>query len=190
MQKLMRRKTPITSDYCYHIYNRGNQKDRIFFERENYIFFLRNWRKYFENSVDIFCYCLMPNHYHFLIKPLDDKFSIKMRNFTISYSKAINKRFDRVGHLFQGNFKAKLVRDNNVILHLTRYIHLNPVDAKLVSKPGDWEFSSYREFVKLRDGSLVKPEFVLEQFKDYNEYKEFVESVQDFNIDKEYLIEN
>ena len=115
----MRRKTPIISNNCYHIYNRGNQKDKIFFERENYLFFLRNWRKYFEGSVEVFCYCLMSNHYHFLLKPLDNEFSIKMKNFTISYSKAVNKRFDRVGHLFQGNFKAKLVCDNNIILHLT-----------------------------------------------------------------------
>ncbi len=186
---MARRKDIITAGNCYHIYNRGNQKNKIFFERENYLFFLRNWRKYFDGTLDLFCYCLMPNHYHFLLKPLDDDFSHRMQNFTISYVIAFNKRYNRVGHLFQGNFKAKPVQDNNVLIHLTKYIHLNPVIAGLVSEPQHWAFSSYRDYVKIRNGTLVKPELIFEQFDNYLEYKKFVEAALNIDIISEYIFD-
>jgi len=188
---MLRRKTPILADHYYHIYNRGNQRENIFFERENYLYFLRKFRQYFNGITDILCYCLMPNHFHFLLKPLNDEFPLKMQNFTISYVKSINKRYNRVGHLFQGNFKAKLIEDNDVLLHLSRYIHLNPVFGKLVSTPEDWEFSSYREYPGQRNGTLPKPDFILTQFRDHLDYKEFVKSYQKeyFGIVSEYMFE-
>ena len=188
---MVRQKTPILSDHYYHIYNRGNQREDIFLERENYIYFLKKFRQYFNGITDVLCYCLMPNHFHLLLKPLNDEFSRKMQNFTISYVKSINKRYNRVGHLFQANFKAKLIEDNNVLLHLSRYIHLNPVFGKLVSTPENWEFSSYREYIKQRNGTFPQSEFVLSQFRDHLDYKEFVESYQreHLGIIKEYVIE-
>ena len=187
-----RREIPIVAGQYYHLFNRGNQKENIFFEKENYYYFIKKFRFYIEKYVEILCYCLMPNHYHFLLKPFDDKFSKKMQNFTISYVKSINKKYKRVGHLFQGNFKAKLVEDNNVLLHLTRYIHLNPVHANLVRISEDWEFSSYREYIGQKKGKLPQPDFILSQFTDPDEYKEFVESyqVEDFDIVKEYVLED
>jgi hypothetical protein len=88
----------------------------------------------------------------------------------------MNKRFDRVGSLFQGAFQAKHVGENEYLVHLSRYIHLNPVMAGLVKRAEDWEFSSYREYIGLREGTLPKPEIVLSQFPSRQAYREFVES--------------
>ena len=186
---MSRRKDPIIEGNCYHVYNRGNHKENIFFERENYFFFLQKWRKYFDETIDVFCYCLMPNHYHFLLRPKDNDFSHRMQNFSISYVKAMNKKYNRVGHLYQGNFKAKIVHDNKVLLYLTRYIHLNPVDANLVSTPNKWDFSSYNEYLNLRHGTLVNPNLILEQFQDRLDYKNFVETNQDPNIICNYIFD-
>jgi hypothetical protein len=83
---------------------------------------------------------------------------------TVSYTKAINKRYERVGALFQGAFQARHVGENNHLLHLSRYIHLNPVKAGLVGRAEAWEFSSYREYTGLRRGTLPQMGVVLGQF--------------------------
>ena len=189
---MTKRKTPIIAGYYYHIYNRGNQRERIFFEHKNYFYFLKKFREYFGDTVAVVSYCLMPNHYHFLLKPIDNDFSHRMKNFTISYVKSINKNYNRVGHLFQGNYKAKLISDDAVLLHLSRYIHLNPVFAQLVKTAEEWEFSSYREYINLRNGTLPKPDVILEYFNNREEYIEFVESFQKehFEMIKEYILED
>src|SRR5688572_16108461 len=90
----------------YHLYNRGNNRGRIFFEEENYVFFLKRFSSYLCQYVDVFAYCLMPNHFHFFIRINDvPGFEKGIKNFFISYSKAINSRYNRVGHLFQGRYK-------------------------------------------------------------------------------------
>ena len=87
----------------YHLYNRGVNREKIFFERENYLFFLRQLRKYLKRElVSIIAYCLMPNHYHLIIYLNTNNLANIMQRFTLSYSKAINKRYSRVGALFQG----------------------------------------------------------------------------------------
>ncbi|WP_287706938.1 MULTISPECIES: transposase [unclassified Microcystis] len=131
----------------YHIYNRGNNRQDIFFERENYLFFLRLVRKYLLETLDVIAYCLMPNHYHLLIQLKKAELSAAMQAFSLSYTKAINRRYGRVGSLFQGRFQAILVNDTEYLLNLSRYIHCNPVKAGLVSQPQEWEFSSFREYV-------------------------------------------
>jgi hypothetical protein len=120
----------------------------------------------------------MPNHFHLLLCPADDQFSRHMQRFSISYTKAINKRFDRVGALFQGKFQALLVDRNETLLHLSRYVHLNPVEAGLVKRAQDWEFSSYREYVGLRPGTLPRPGVILSQFPTSDGYRRFVESYE------------
>jgi putative transposase len=91
-------------------------------------------------------------------------------------TKAINKRYGRVGSLFQGRFQAVRVDRDEYLVHLSRYIHLNPVIAKLVEQPEDWEFSSYREYVGLRAGTLPKTDVVLSQFPSRDVYRQFVGS--------------
>jgi putative transposase len=170
------RSIKLCADEYYHLYNRGNNRERTFYERENYGFFLRRLRKYIVPILDLVAYCLMPTHYHLLVLLKEADLSHRMQLFSISYTKAMNKRYDRVGALFQGAFQAKHVDENNYLVHLSRYIHLNPVMAGLVERPEDWEFSSYREYIGLRAGTLPKPEIVLSQFPSPEAYREFVES--------------
>jgi putative transposase len=177
-----RRTTPIVAEEYYHVYNRGHNRQRIFFERENYLFFLRQLRKYLLGQDEtsevsetsevctVVAYCLMPNHFHLLVQPQDDQFSRRMQRFSISYTKAINKRYERVGSLFQGQFQAVRVDQNAYLLHLSRYVHLNPVIAGLVERPEDWEFSSYRDYAGLRRGTLPRPDAVLGQFSNARAY--------------------
>ena len=87
-----------------------------------------------------------------------------MQLFAISYTKSINRRFNRVGALFQGAFQSKVIDDDEHLAHLSRYIHLNPVRAGLVRQAQEWPFSSYREYVGLRKGTLPMTDLVLEQF--------------------------
>jgi putative transposase len=171
-----RRTVELCTGEYYHLYNRGNNRERIFYERENYGFFLKRLRKYLVPTLDVVAYCLMPTHYHLLILLKEADLSHRMQLFSISYTKAMNKRHDRVGSLFQGAFQAIHVDENKYLVHLSRYIHLNPVMAGLVERAEDWEFSSYREYIGLRDGTLPKPEIVLSQFPSRQAYREFVES--------------
>ena len=174
----------------YHVYNRGNNYQSIFFQHENYLYFLRQMRKYLTvDAVEIVAYCLMPNHYHLLVHLKTDEFSALMQPFALSYTKAINKRYARVGSLFQGRFKAIHVDRDEYLLHLSRYIHLNPVTAGLVRRAESWESSSYLDYIGLRKGTLSKPEIVLDQFPSPNDYRLFVEAYsEDDNKVVEHLM--
>jgi putative transposase len=160
------RRTPLEAGNFYHVYNRGNNHQNIFFERENYLHFLHLMRSHLvTNGIDILAYCLMPNHYHFLVYLRDDNLSTAMHGFSVAYTKGINKRFDRSGALFQGRFQSIHVNDQNYLIHLARYIHLNPVKAGFVEHAEEWEFSSYAEYAGLRSGTLPKMDYLKLQFQ-------------------------
>ena len=148
-----RRTTPFLPEQHYHFYNRGNNRQAVFFERDNYLYFLRGIKKYLCASMEILAYCLMPTHYHLLVRVRAEtetsevretsevlktsEVSRAMQKFGISYTKAINKRFERVGALFQGQFQGKPVQNYNHLLNLCVYIHANPVKDGLVALPED-----------------------------------------------------
>jgi REP element-mobilizing transposase RayT len=160
----------LVSGCYYHFYNRGHNRAPIFFEQANYAFFLTRLREYIApKHAQILAYVLMPNHYHLLLRAESNDLSHAMQLFGISYTKAINKRFERVGTVFQGAFRAKHVDQDEYLLHLSRYIHLNPVRARLVSQPHAWAFSSYCEYVGLRNGTLPQPELVLQELAQTSE---------------------
>jgi putative transposase len=206
-EKVPRRAIPLVAGEYYHIYNRGNNWQKIFFEQENYLFFLRRVRQYLlgeatEQSLSqtsevsktsevliqpttIVAYCLMPNHFHLLVCPHDDDLSHRMQLFSISYTKAINKRYERTGALFQGQFQAVHMGNNDYLLHLSRYLHLNPVTARLVKQPEDWFFFSYCDFVGLRQGTLPRPDIILSQFSNGSSYHGFVNSYS--SKDRNYI---
>jgi putative transposase len=191
-----RRGVELRAGEYYHLYNRGNNRGPIFFERESYLFFLRRVRRYLLPVLDVLAYCLMPTHYHFLahiksqthqttevaqtgLEGLQQEFSPTSRammRFSVSYTKAINNRYDRVGSLFQGAFQAKWIDSVTYLTHLSRYIHLNPVLAGYGAAPEEWEFSSYPEYIGLREGTLPKPESVLAHFPSKEAYRQFIES--------------
>jgi putative transposase len=175
-----KRSIELRSGHYYHLYNRGNNRQPIFFDRENYLYFLRQIGEYLINdAIDVVAYCLMPNHYHLLVCLKTDNLAKYIQPFTLSYTKAINKCYGRVGSLFQGRFQAIEVERDEYLLHLSRYIHLNPVRAKLVRIPEEWEFSSYQEYIGCRSGKLPKPNIVLSQFSSADAYRLFVESYQE-----------
>jgi putative transposase len=151
-------------DNFYHIYNRGNNKQKIFFTKKNYLFFLQKMKIELKPYSDIICYSLMPNHFHFMLSTYnnfdEEKFSTGFRILLSSYTKAINLQEKRSGSLFQQNSKAKCLtalsnyKSNNYGLVCFNYIHQNPVNAGLVRKMEDWEFSSFRDYAGLRNGDM------------------------------------
>ena len=147
-------------------YIRLNKKKIVEFEKD-----LMNKE---EPLVNIIAYCLMPTHIHLALQEVQPNgISNYMRKLLNSYTRYFNEKYRRKGPLWQGRFKKVEVGSDEQLLHLTRYIHLNPTSAGLVEKPEDWEYSSYREYI-----GKGKEKFCL--FKDLldisaQEYKEFVE---------------
>ena len=179
------RKTEFHAGHYYHLYNRGANRQRIFFCDENWGYFIKRIRHYFRPElVDVVAYCLMPTHYHLLVYLKTGDLSKEvMQPFGLSYTKGINRQQERVGPLFQGPFEAVWVDRDEYLLHLSRYIHLNPVTAGLVRRPEEWTFSSYRDYVGLRQGTLPVPGVVLSQFGSREAYREFVESYRDRDLE-------
>ena len=174
------RRIPLQTGNFYHVYNRGNNHQTVFFDHENYVYFLRLVKEHLiTNAVDIVAYCLMPNHYHFLVYLRDETLSDAMKSLSLSYTKAINKRFNRCGALFQGRFQSIHIAQTNYLVNLLHYIHLNPVKAGLVQQSEEWEFSSYLEYAGLRRAMLSKTEYIKMQFDEESEYQQFL---ADFNL--------
>ena len=125
--------------------------------------------------IDIISFCLMPNHFHFLLRQSRDdgitEFASKLSN---SYTKYYNLKNERIGPLLQGDFKAVHVETNEQLLHLTRYIHLNPLVGYVTKDLETYRWSSYREYVGLDSSGLCAREVILEQFKSSQDYKQFV----------------
>ena len=162
--------------HLYHIYNRGNNKQRIFLQDENYEYFLRRLDSYFKRAgVDLIAYYLMPNHYHLLIElSTETDFSNLMRSFTTSYVKSFNKWNSRVGHLFQQEFQPKLIDTDDYLAHVCRYIHLNPLQANLVQNPRDWKYSDFMQWIsdngKNRSRSVQLRNELIGSGKDYETF--------------------
>jgi REP element-mobilizing transposase RayT len=175
------RKVAFGAGHYYHLYNRGVSRQPIFFEKANWGFFIRRLRHYCQpDLIDIIAYCLMPTHYHLLVYLKTDALSQRiMQPFGVSCAKSINRQQNRVGPLFQGPFKAKHVDKQAYLTQLFRYIHLNPVVAGLVRSPADWPYSSYRDYIGQRNGTLPRTDIILAQFPSCAAYQAFVESTDD-----------
>jgi REP element-mobilizing transposase RayT len=180
-----RRTTAFAQGQYYHVYNRGVDRQPIFREEENNIYLLRLVKQYApELQVAVIAYCLMPNHYHFLLRQDGEEPAGLLPQLTFNrYSKAFNKRYGRTGTLFEGRYRSVWVDRTEYLFHLCRYIHANPVKARLVAGLEDWPFSNYLEWVGKRNGTLVDREFVAESFPDRDRYREFVlEYVETFDV--------
>jgi putative transposase len=176
-----RRLIPFMPELYYHIYNRGNNREAIFFEPDNYLYFLKKIKEYLVPVSDVLVYCLMPTHYHIVVrvKPQTSEVldvSRAMMKLSVSYTKAINKRFERVGVLFQGQFQAKPILTSEYLLNLCRYIHANPVKDGIVADITQWQYSNYLEWIGERDGKLVDKAFIQDNFDtpDPDGYRKFV----------------
>ncbi len=109
-------------------------------------------------------YCLMTNHVHLHIQTISTEIWTIMHCINTGYSKYFNSKYDVVGHLFQGRYKAELIKDDSHNLHTSRYIHLNPVKANLVNDPAEYAWSSYRTYLGMEDNWLIDPSFILDYF--------------------------
>ena len=173
---MARRKTPFAQGEYYHIYNRGANRQPIFRCGDNYVFLLRRVKRYIVQwQIVVIAYCLMPNHYHFvLLQAGEHPISYFVQSLFNSYTKAFNKMYGRSGTLFEGPFRAAHVTDDIYLLHLCRYVHLNPLEAGLVTGLRNWPYSNYLEWIEQRNGTLVDREFVRSHFSTSAEYIQFV----------------
>jgi REP element-mobilizing transposase RayT len=160
----------------YHIYNRGNRKQDLFLEEIDYIGYLERLRKCKEkHKISVICYCLMPNHIHLLLRQDSENPLYKfIQSLHTSYSMYFNRKYDKVGHLFQGRFKQKELDKDEYLLQLSSYIHLNPLIDGLVEKLEDYQWSSYPDYIDLRQGTLCEKDLVLLD-KSPEEYKQITE---------------
>lgn len=132
-----------------------------------------------DHLVGIVAYCIMPTHLHLVLAQLkEDGISTFMKNLLNSYTRYFNIKNNRKGPLWQGRFKSILIETDEQLLHLTRYIHLNPTSDSLVDKPQDWKYSSYREYINPTDDPICnyQPYFAINP----ETYKTFVEDSQDY----------
>lgn len=171
----MRKAKLIPGEY-YHLYNRGVNRDNIFFQEDNWVYFLSRLRHYFTPQTSkLIAYCLMPNHYHLLLQIKIDEFGRKvMHPFSTSYTKAINKQQSRVGSLYQGPYQFRHIKSDSDLLHLSRYIHRNPVEAGFTEAPEDWTNSSHLEYLSFSKRNIVNTQLVLSLFENIESYAQFV----------------
>ena len=207
------RKTKFVVGEYYHVYNRGTDKRNVFTDEKD---LLRFWESLFDFNqtepigsvyeysfekkingvnkkikplVEFAAYCLNPNHYHFLITPLQEKGVEKfMQRLGNGYTKYFNNRYKRDGVLFQGKFKSKHIDSNEYLLHLSVYINEN---AQLGHRMSKLSISSLAEFLdKVYRKKLCNTDIILEQFRNIEEYRDFVvTTLKDIELRKEMLKE-
>ena len=161
--------------HYYHLYNRGAGRNLLFFNAEHYEHCLRLIKRYHERyGAAVIAYCLMPNHYHFLLRQESDEPLSKFIGVLFNaYVQAVNRQQGRKGTLFEGRFRHAWVDREEYLIHLCRYIHLNPVHAKLVTRPEHWPYSNYPEYIGQRAGILTDEAFIRDRFPTPGSYGSF-----------------
>ena len=161
----MSRISRIFIDYaCYHISMRGNQKQIIFKEEDDFCRYLKIIRKALKKyAVSLYAYCLMPNHTHLLIEPkCVSDMSKCMHWINRGYAAYFNAKYEKVGHLWQGRFKSKPIIKGRYLINCANYIEENPARANLVKDPIDYQWSSYKERCLLTDRTILN-EIIIDQ---------------------------
>lgn len=152
----------------YHIINRGNRKEKIFQKVTDYKYYLALLEKaVYKYDFKVYGYCLMPNHLHLQVETGEVKTGVFMQFINSCYARYFNQKYDLVGHVFQGRYKASWIQDFRYDLQVSRYIHLNPVEAGLALAPENYRWSSFYAFLdyqELPGYHLVSPELILEGF--------------------------
>ncbi len=172
---------PFTFGKTYHLFNRGNNRENLFKTPDNYHYFLRLVAKYLTPISHIYSYCLLPNHFHFIIKikdynDIDEPYKIGKKklhqpfsNLFNAYAKAFNKQQNRIGSLFQEHLKRIEVTDEAYLINLIIYIHLNPVAHGICKTYHDYPYSSYSEANNFNSSFLLRDE-VLAYFDGIENY--------------------
>ncbi|HHY04161.1 MAG TPA: transposase [Thermoanaerobacterales bacterium] len=163
----------------YHIMTRGNRRSDVFKDEEDYQVYLTVLRQTMEKYTYIlYTYCLMTNHIHLQIETKDIEIWKIMGYINSNYTKYFNNKYNVVGHLFQGRYRAELIESDAYNLQTSRYIHLNPVKASMVDVPLEYKWSSYGVYMGQAKSEIVTDEKLLSYFKDNSRqlYKNYVES--------------
>lgn len=162
----------------YHVYNRGNNGENIFVEEKNYNYFLEKLKKYILPIADVYAYCLLKNHFHIVLRikdkiTLPEKFKEKIylpfSNLFNSYSKSINKAYDRTGSLFQEHLQRNRIENENYLKQLIVYVHLNPVKHKFSKDFQSYKHSSWRSYLSSKPSNIDR-QFILEMFDDLENF--------------------
>lgn len=195
---------PLEQNQFYHIYNRGNNREAIFPENKNYIFFLSQFIKYLGDYLNIYAFCLLKNHFHFLIRVRNFEFlpenlksirsgpkmilnpetiiSEQFRRFFLSYSKSVIKQEGRTGSLFQKNFQRKLVDSKSYLLDVVKYIHRNPENHRIIKDYKKYPYSSYQPIATGMSNTFIKTNEVIKWF---GGMEKFIKQHDEPNADKE-----
>lgn len=163
---------PLRIEYegaVYHIVSRGNERQRIFRDSRDYKKFFHYLKTVHERyNIILYSYCLMGNHYHLLIETPKPYLSYAMRDLNGHYTVYFNIRHKRTGHLFQGRYKAILIDKQHYLAKLSRYIHLNPVKAKIVQRPEEYAYSSMKGYLgKDTNCTWINHDYILEQLEQF-----------------------
>jgi len=195
-------------DAYYHLYNRGINKNNIFEDASDYKTFLSYLKLYltptnlqgetlkvspsrklknYSSQINLLCYCLMPNHFHLLIFQKDlSNINYFMRSLGTKYSMYFNRKYKRVGTIFQGVYKAVRITKEEQLIYLTKYIHRNPVDILPSRRDLEgYKYSSYGNYLGLFKQSWVKTDEILSYFSKDNisaSYKNFIEEIDESDI--------
>ncbi len=218
----MYKKPKFINNNFYHVYNRGVEKREIFLDDFDYLRFIHDLYEFNDSHpalkfsigdtisdnrkskkrnllVDIICYCLMPNHFHLILRQRIEGGIVEfMRKLGVGYAMYFNQKYKRIGGLFQGRFKAIMIDNDEYLIHLSRYIHLNPIE--LVEK--DWlewgiqnrakvekfliryRWSSYLDYLGIKNfPSVIQPDFIWQYFEVIDDYRKFIESFAHKNRD-------
>ncbi|MCC8358500.1 hypothetical protein [Salinimicrobium sediminilitoris] len=184
---------PIEPGNFYHIYNRGNNGSKIFFEDENYQHFLRLYKKYIPPIADTFAWCLMQNHFHVLIylktdgeikkedylfspgkEPKKPDASRQLGHLFNAYAQAINKNYGRTGSLMEKPYERKRITSEEYLKRVIFYIHNNPVHHKVVQRIREYSWSSYNIIIS-KSPTILKREEVIQMFGDIENFKAYHE---------------
>jgi len=177
------------TDSFYHIYNRANGSEKLFRSEENYHYFLQQLKKYITPIAGIYAYCLIPNHFHFVIKikaedelniffseklskgfkPLESLLSLQFGHFFNSYTQAFNKMHNRKGSLFSPNFKRKEITELEYLQQVILYVHLNPIKHQLTQNFELFSYSSYQSILSDKP-TLLARESVIELFDELDNF--------------------
>lgn len=190
-------RVPVGDSY-YHVYNRGHNKDLLFLDQEDYTWF--EWLlqrtfgpvqqksdtgkafPWFGDQIRLNAYCLMPNHFHLLLYLGDDESALSksMQSLAVTYSMYFNKKYQKRGKVFESVFKSSRVDSDQYLLHITRYIHLNPREYK------SWSYSSYRDYLS-DTREWLRADMILDLFASREEYVQFVDDYKDLKDELDSL---
>lgn len=197
----------LSPGFYYHVYNRGNNKERIFYEPENYRYFLNLYHKYVFPIAKTYAWCLMQNHFHFLIylkepeeidtselryqtveKSKKISAPLQFSHFLNAYAQSINKRYSRSGSLFEKNLKRKKIESEDYFKKLIFYIHNNPQHHGIVKDLKDYPWSSYKSIISLNNSKICRDEVIelfdgIENFKSYHHKEQNLEDLEGMTLE-------